>query len=213
MLKLVDHTVLDFLEKVDSKAPAPGGGSVSGLASSLGVSLLHMVGHITIGRKKYEALNDEQKQLFQEAWETVEFIKERLVPLIDEDTKAFNKIMAAYKMPKSTQQEQINRLDAIDLATIYAIEVPLQVALLSLDALRIIDPIKTFGNKNAISDVGVGVLQVTSGLIGSLMNVKINASGLQNKEQQASYIKQVDKIMAEANQLSNKLLQDIFKNL
>ena len=213
MMKLVDKTVLEFINAVDSSSPAPGGGSVSGLSASLGLALLRMVGHITVDRKAFLKLEEDQQQAFTNAWNALDPIKQELILLVDEDTVAFNRIMAAYKLPKDTEEEQTIRSEAIELATIYAIEVPLRVAHLCFDAMKHLEPIIAYGNKNALSDVGVGVLQLTAALTGALMNVKINVSGLSNETDQTKYLTEMESLLKEANQTSNTFLQQIFPKL
>ncbi len=212
-MKLIDRTVVDFLNEVDSPSPAPGGGSVSGLSAALGTALLRMVGHITVDRKAFQKLTDEHQREFHQAWEKIGKIKAEILPLIDEDTYAFNRIMDAYKMPKTTDQEVLDRNDAIELATFYAIQVPMKVGTLCFEALQEIEPFVLYGNKNALSDVGVGVLQLTTALIGAMMNVKINLSGISNHEQRTLFMVQMETMIKEVNQVSNKYIQQIFQTL
>ena len=179
----------------------------------MGVALLRMVGHITIGRKAFQKYSELEQQEFVKSWEKLGDVKTQMEPLIDEDTNAFNRIMIAYKLPKDTPEEQEKRLDAIELATTYAIDVPLRLAELCLTAINLVEPIKQYGNKNALSDVGVGVLQLTAALTGALMNVKINVSGLQDEDLKTKYTNELKVILNEANTKSNQLLQSIFPNL
>jgi len=212
-MRLINLEVESFINEVDSNTPAPGGGSVSGVSALLGVALGRMVGHVTIPKKAFAKRTTEQQETFQQAFDELHDIKQALLPLVDEDTKAFNRIMQAYKMPKETKQEQYDRKEAIELATIYAIDVPLLVANYSFRALKLLPTIEQYGNKNALSDVGVAALQLTTAILGSLMNVKINVSGLKDEEKKADYIVQVETLIQEANGLSNGLIQRIFSAL
>lgn len=191
-MSFVNKTIRQFIDEVDSKSPTPGGGSVSALSAVLGVSLARMVCHVTIGRKAFLKLDEEQQQEILTAFEALGVLKEDLLPLIDEDTQAFNKIMDAYRLPKETTQQELLRHDAIEKATIGAIEVPLQVALLSLQALKTLAPIAKYGNKNAISDVGVAAQELHTAVVGALMNVEINVSGLSDVLLQEKYQQQVE---------------------
>ena len=105
-MKLIDMKVLDFTNLVDSKSPAPGGGSVSALCGSLGTSLARMVGHLTIGKKKFLALDVNIQKQFIEVIHSLEGLKNELLMLVDKDTEAFNQIMLAYKMPKDTPERK-----------------------------------------------------------------------------------------------------------
>ncbi|QMS84801.1 cyclodeaminase/cyclohydrolase family protein [Candidatus Xianfuyuplasma coldseepsis] len=194
-MKLIDHTIEDFINQVDSSSPAPGGGSVSALSATMGVALLRMVGHITIGRKAFNKYSEDQQQAFIDAWNKLDDIKQDLIPLIDEDTDAFNQIMTAFKLPKTTEDEIKYRQQAIQGATIYAIDVPLRVANLCMKALRTIEPIKAYGNRNAISDVEVAELQLQAACHGALKNVSINITSLSNQKLVEAYQMQVDAIL------------------
>jgi len=201
-MSFLHQTLLQFLEEVDSKSATPGGGSVSALSALLGISLARMVCHVTIGRKAFKALSEEQQQELHTAFEELAWLKEAVLPLVDEDTKAFNAIMEAYRLPKESDQEQHIRNQAIEQATIGAIDVPLHVASLSLQAVQQLPPIVTFGNKNAISDVGVALLELSTAAQGALMNVEINLSGLSDVKQKAHY-----------TETSDQLKQALFENI
>lgn len=108
-MKLVEMDVIKFLNEVDSNSPAPGGGSVSALASSLGVSLGRMVAHLSFGKKKYEGNSDEAKAAFVKNFDELLKIKEELNILIDKDSEAYNTVMAAFKLPKETEEEKAIR--------------------------------------------------------------------------------------------------------
>lgn len=177
-MKLVDMKVNEFINEVDSKAVTPGGGSVSALASSLGVALIRMVGHVTVNKKKFKNLDQDLQIKYTDVINNLESIKDELMILIDKDTDAFNLIMSAFKMPKETNDEKDKRKQAILEGTIEAIKVPYRVAEISLQALREIDFILEYGNINAASDIGVGALMLASGIEGSLLNVEINLPGL-----------------------------------
>ena len=131
--------VVDFINEVDSKSPAPGGGSVSALASTLGIALTRMVGHLTVGKKKFKALDESIQDRFTNITKSFETLKEELTLLIDKDTEAFNLIMEAFKLPKETEEEQTFRNQKIEEGTLEAIKVPFKVAELSLEALRNLD--------------------------------------------------------------------------
>jgi formiminotetrahydrofolate cyclodeaminase len=205
-MKLVDLSIKDFLDQVDSSKPAPGGGSVASVASSLGIALSRMVGHLTTGKKKYKALDEEIKQKYQGILDHFVVVKETLVHLVDEDTLAFNKLMDAFRLPKETDQDKEIRKKAIEDATYEAIEVPYRVASLSLQALGDLEYLLDYCNKNAVSDIGVAALMLYSGLEGALLNVLINVGSLSNEEIKARYEKEVKQFSVEGGQLKDKVL-------
>lgn len=208
-MKLVDYTVKDFIEQVDSSMPTPGGGSVAGVASTLGIALSRMVGHLTTGKKKFKALDDDVKQEYHRILDRFIVIKETMLTLIDEDTLAFEKVMDAFKLPKETDEEKAIRKEAIEDATYEAIEVPYRVASLSLQALGDLEYLLDYGNKNAVSDIGVAALMLYGGLEGALLNVLINVGSLSNEEIQARYQKEAEQFSIEGEQLKNKVLKKV----
>ncbi|MTI49823.1 MAG: cyclodeaminase/cyclohydrolase family protein [Firmicutes bacterium] len=210
---LIEKTVKDFVEAVASKAPAPGGGSVAALTGSLGSALTAMVGNLTIGRKAYEALDAEQKASVDKNFDEAMKLVERLNELVDEDTKSFNGVMAAFKMPKDTEEQKAERSKAIQEATKEALEVPLETAEKCLEVLRLQKVFAEYGNQNAITDIGVGALLGCSGLEGALFNVKINLSSIKDKEYVEKINNECEKIMDEGNSLKEEVLKIVYSKL
>lgn len=212
-MKLVELSVIDFVNEVDSNSPAPGGGSVAALAGSLGSSLSRMVGHLTVGKKKFKALEEETKEVFNNSLSELEIIKNQLVLLVDKDTEAFNLIMSAFKLPKSTDEEKALRKQAIEAATVVAIDVPLNVAVLCRQGMNVLEIIKANGNKNCLSDLGVSMLLLHTGLIGAIMNVKINIPGLSNQIQIDEYNQKVIELLSGADSMMSSFTNSILNNL
>ena len=212
-MKLVDMSVVDFSDEVDSNSPAPGGGSVSALASNIGAGLARMMAHLSFGKKKYEALDEDIRIEFVERFNKLGDIRQELVELIDRDTESFNEVMKAMKMPKETEEEIKNRKLAIQDATLFSIEVPFKTAKLSLEALRLLDYLVQYGNQNAITDIGVGTLMLYSGLEGAILNVKVNLMGLENEEIKTSYSNSINEMLLEAKTIKDKILKEIHENL
>ena len=210
---LIEKTVKDFVAAVASKEPAPGGGSVSALASSLGAALTSMVGNLTIGRKAYNALEDAQKAEIDKNFEKVTKHIERLNQIIDEDTTAFNDYMAALKLPKETEEEKAARKAAMEEALKKAMEVPLDAAKESLEVLKLQKVFADYGNPNAITDVGVGALLACAGLEGALFNVLINLGGISDADYVAEIRKQCDELLKEGKELKEETLKVVYSKL
>ena len=196
-MKLIDMTVTDFASEVDSNSPAPGGGSVSALASDIGVGLARMMAHLSFGKKKFEALDDKTKEEFKVRFDKLGEIRTELSTLVDKDTESFNEFMKALKLPKETDEEKVARAKAMEEATIFSIEVPYKTAKLSLEALQLLDFLVANGNQNAITDIGVGTLMLATGMEGAILNVKVNLMGLENKEIHDKYSKGCKEILCE----------------
>ena len=212
-MKLRDLTTVDFINKVDEKSATPGGGSVSALASSLGVALTKMVGHLSVGKKKFRELDEEIQNEFKDILETFKTYKEELIELIDKDTEAYNLVMAAFKMPKETDEEKAVRGEEIEKATIVAIETPYRIAVLSLEALKELDYVLQYGNKNTLSDLGVSALMLYTGLEGALLNVKINIPGLKDQELANEYSEKVVSMLEEGKAIKDELLTKVHNML
>lgn len=212
-MKLIDLTVTEFSNMVASNSPAPGGGSVSALASRLGTSLLEMVGSLTVSKKKFRNLDEDIKRKFTEIQTEYLSISNELLLLIDRDTEAFNLIMSAYQYPKETKSDLEFRNQKIQEATIEAIKVPLQVVELSHKVLQSTKHIIKYGNKNTISDIGVAILMIYAGLEGAILNVKINLSGVSNQKQKEYYTKKSNDYLEDSKKLRDQLMNLIHSML
>jgi len=198
-MKLVELKINDFINEVDSKSPAPGGGSVAALAGSLSSSLARMVCHLTVGKKKFKALEDDIQSLVFDAMRSLEELKDVFTELVDKDTEAFNQIMEAFKLPKETEEQKLYRSGKIEEATVVAIEVPKEVAENGRNVLQSLQILMQYGNKNCLSDLGVSALLLHTTIIGAVMNMKINLPGISDEAQKASYQKVVDELYSFSN--------------
>ncbi len=210
---LVDKSVKDYVLQVASKEPTPGGGSVAALAGSLGSALTAMVGNLTIGRKIYEELDDDVKKLMDENFEELQKSLEKLNHIVDEDTKAFDGVMEAFKLPKNTEEEKKKRTAAIQEGYKVALEVPLRCA---EECFRVLELQKVFadhGNVNAITDVGVGALLAATGLEGALLNVKINLLSIKDEDYRNKMEQKVNRLLEEGTQLKEDLLKTVYARL
>ncbi|HLO60631.1 MAG TPA: glutamate formimidoyltransferase [Bacteroidales bacterium] len=176
--KLTDLTVTDFANETASESPAPGGGSVSATLGALGASLAAMVANLS----SHKAGWDERWKEFSDYAEKCMAVQHDLLVMVDEDTRAFDGVMKAIGMPKSTDAEKAERQAMLQDATKYALEVPLKVMRRTLDSFELIKAMAEKGNPNSVSDAGVGALCARSAVLGAGLNVKINAEGLLDKE-------------------------------
>ncbi|MCF6464445.1 formimidoyltetrahydrofolate cyclodeaminase [Clostridium sp. Cult2] len=212
-MMLMDESIGDYIDKVASKEPTPGGGSVAALAGSLGSALTAMVGYLTIGRKMYEELDEKIKEEMRQNFEELKKSIEKLNHIVDEDTKAFDKVMEAFKLPKETDEEKKNRFEAIQEGYKIALEVPLRCAEECFKVLKIQKVFADYGNVNAITDVGVGALLAATGLEGALLNVKINLLSIKDEEFKNKMEEKVDNLLKEGIELKEKLLKIVYERL
>ncbi len=167
---LIDKKVSNFLDELASNSPTPGGGSVAALAGALGAALISMVGNLTVGKRKYEDVEEDIKKIISSS----EKLRYELSQLIEEDVKVFNNFMATYKMPKETEDEKKVRTEKMQQSLIEAAKVPLKVAYKCLDTLSLSREVAEKGNINVISDAGVAALMADAALESAILNVKIN---------------------------------------
>lgn len=175
--QLVNLSLTDFADETASESPAPGGGSISAYVGALGVSLATMVANLSSHKKGW----DHRWKEFSNWAEKGEQYKSELLKLVDADTAAFNAIMEAFALPKTTTEEKVKRTDAIQQATKYAIEIPFKVMEAAYASMKVIKAMVTDGNPNSVTDAGVGALCARAAVMGAFMNVKINAAGYNDK--------------------------------
>ena len=193
--KLVNMKMTAFANETASESPAPGGGSVSAYVGALGISLGTMVANLSSHKKGW----DERWEEFGNWAEKGQAIKDELLKLVDEDTHSFNLIMQAMALPKSTEDEKAVRKNEIQKATKYAIEVPFNVMQLSFDSMTVIKAMAEQGNPNSVTDACVGALCARTAVLGAFMNVKINASGYDDK-------KFVNEILSKGKEIEKKAI-------
>lgn len=213
MTKLVDLTLTAYTDEVRGEKPAPGGGSVSAYAAALGASLTQMVGSLTIDKKAFEELTDDEKALMRENQKKLDGVIDELNDIVDTDANSFDDVMAAFKLPKNTDEEKKKRTEAIQTGYKKALETPIHAAKLGLEAMRLQNIYALKGNKNAITDVGVGTLLLQSGIEGALFNALINLNSVKDAEYVAQKRAEVDEIMKEGKNLKEKTLEIVYSKL
>ncbi len=195
--KLVNFNLREFANETASESPAPGGGSISAYVGALGVSLGTMVANLSSHKRGWESQWEE----FSNWAEKGQAIKDELLWLVDEDTRAFNKIMDAFGLPKGTDAEKTARKEAIETASKYAMEIPFRVMKKSFESMEIMKAMAETGNPNSVSDAGVGALCANAAVRGAYMNVRINASGVEDKAFVANLVEMGSQIEREARDL------------
>lgn len=208
-MKLVELKVDEFLNELASSSPAPGGGSVSALAGANGCSLMLMVGNLTTSKKKFASLAENVRMSYLNSLDIFKKNNDSFINLIDADTDAFNQLMKAFKLPKTSDEEIAQRIKEIDKATLTCIRVPLNVSALALETLRLVEDMIEHSNKNTLSDQGVCVLMLYSAIEGAAMNVMINLPGLNDDDLKREFKQTINEIISEAEQIKEKLLEEI----
>jgi methenyltetrahydrofolate cyclohydrolase len=204
-MPLVDLNLKDFLAQTASKSPVPGGGSIAALSAAIAAALSEMVAHLTIGKKGYEALGEEMQDIAKDGFQ----YRERLIRTIDKDSDAYSDVLAAFKLPKGTDQEQTHRKRAIQEALKKAALVPLDVAREAFNIIELAGKVLKQGNKNAITDAAVAVMMARTATLSALYNVKINLSSIKD----TNFIKDVGKKVAHMEKEIIKREKDLLSHV
>ena len=192
--RLVDRSCEAFAVETASESPAPGGGSIAAYMGALGAALGTMVANLS----SHKAGWDDRWEEFSEWAEKGQALLQELLHLVDEDTDAFNRIMAVFGMPKTTEAEKAARSAALQEATLYATQVPLRTMQAAEKVFAIVRAMAEEGNPNSVSDAGVGALAARSAVLGAQLNVKINAAGLKDRAAAEALVAEANAIAARA---------------
>jgi glutamate formiminotransferase/formiminotetrahydrofolate cyclodeaminase len=194
-----------FLDEVASGTPAPGGGSVAALAGALSAGLSAMVASISYGHRGLEARREDLARLGSQAHD----LAARMLAAVDADARAFDRVMEANRLPKGSGAERQARDEAIQAATLGAIEVPLSVMKDGLSALQIAADVSLRGAAAALSDAGVAALAAFTAIEGAFYNVRINLPGLTDPAQAARFGTQADEILSRAEPIARQTAQRV----
>jgi len=191
---LTDQKISDFLQQTAAGTPVPGGGSVSALSAALGAGLTEMVANLTVGKKNYTAVESEMKEIS----ETARNLRKKLMAEVDNDSNAYQGVLAALRLPKATEAERQQRAEAIQEAMKNAARVPLGVAYDALQVMDLAERVIRNGNRNAVSDGAVGTMMARTAALGALFNVKINLAAVKDSAF-------VEEMALEADKLENQV--------
>jgi len=203
-LDWTELTINEFQEALSSKNPTPGGGTASAIALGYSASLVGMVANLTIGNEKWL----EGWEISNEALNLANKVKKESARLAKEDSDSFDNVMAAFKLPKNTEDEKNLRREEIRNCTLIAAKIPYETAVLGLELLKIMVPLSLLGNGNAISDVGVAALLASAGCKGALFNVEINLNSLP-EDYGTEMRKGMETISDECRTISKEIMQNI----
>ena len=207
--KLESLSLRAFANETASESPAPGGGSIAAYLGTLGVSLATMVANLSAHKPGW----DDRWEEFSNWAEKGATLQQALIRLVDEDTLAFNKIMAAFGLPKATDEEKKARTEAIALATKEAIETPLKVVELATESLTVIKAMAELGNPNSVTDAGVGALCARSAVKGAFLNVRVNATSYNDKAFVDAVLAKGSALEAKAEELEKTILAIVDEKL
>lgn len=204
-----DQSVADFLDNLASSASTPGGGSAAAIMGAMSAALTSMVCNLTVGKKNYTEVEDDMKA----AVKKTEQLRAELIDMIKADVDAFNKVMAAYGLPKDTDEQKAERADAIQQGLKEATDVPLACASLCRDVIDISEEVARKGNKNVISDSGVSVLAAHAGLKSAALNVYINVGGIKDPDFVKDRLGQLEQLLEGSDAKTESIYQLVKERL
>lgn len=206
---VVQMEIGSFVEALSSKAPIPGGGGASALAGALGSALGQMVGNLTIGKKKYAAVEEE----IREKMEKLSRLSEEFLRLADRDEEVFKPLSEAYGLPKETPEEREYKDAVMEERLLAATMVPLEIMERSVQTMEILEVLARKGSVMAVSDVGVAVQFARTALLGGVMNVYINTKSMNNRSRAQELNAQADQLVAEGTALADRIYGEVLKGL
>ena len=209
MSEIKDKSIQIFLDELASKSATPGGGSVSALMGAQSAALTSMVCNLTIGKPKYAEVETEMQALLQKS----EALRAKLTGLIKADVDVFNRLMAAYGLPKETDEEKMARTEAIQTVLKAATEVPLDCARACAEAIELSRCAANKGNLGVISDAGAAVLAGYSGLKSAALNVYINTGSLKDRQFAETKLAELETILKDVDTVVEDVYQSVKTNL
>ncbi|MDR1004090.1 MAG: cyclodeaminase/cyclohydrolase family protein [Prevotellaceae bacterium] len=206
---LATTTLTDFLNRTASNEPVPGGGSIAALNGAVASALATMVARLTIGKKKYEA----HEALMQHIEALMLGARESFMAYIDRDADAYNALFACYKMPKEREEERENRSLAIEEATKQAAIVPMEVARQAAGLMEPLFDVVKLGNRNAVTDACVAVMSARTAVLGALLNVRINLTGIKDEAFVNTMREEADRLEADVVRCEQEVLEAVRQEL
>lgn len=199
---LAELRVSELLDKTASSDPVPGGGSIAALSAAAAAGLAEMVANLTVGKKGYEAVEEEMKAVAAK----MRPLREKLLKDMDRDADAYNEVFSSFKMPKRTEEEKEKRQKAIQEGLKHAASVPLGVAEDAFSILGLVRTVIAKGNKNAVTDGAVSAMMARTAVLSALYNVKINLGSIKDEAFVNRVRKKVKHLDAETVKMEKEIL-------
>jgi methenyltetrahydrofolate cyclohydrolase len=205
----IDQPIRHFLDKLASKSPEPGGGSVAALTGSLGAGLVSMVCSLTLGKEKYKDVQPQVEALIKES----EKLRHEIQDLIQKDTEVYGGLSEVYKMPKNTDAEKAARSAKMQEALKLACQVPFEIGLKSLEVAKLAERAADIGNVAAVSDAGVAVLLAQACAQSAALNVKINVNSIKDESYNKATWSKMQDVMKQVAALEKSVMETTYKKM
>lgn len=204
---LRELSINEVISKIADNNPTPGGGSASALASAIGAALVGMFGAFTVNKEAYQALNENEKNSFENDYNKLNSSLNRLMELVEEDMHCYPAILAANALPKETKEDIEIRKASKEAATIHAIEIPLEIMKVSYSCIKAASNMLMRGNRNLITDLLGGIILLNAGLESASLNVFINLQYLHNLDLKAQYYSEANDIVRSAREVKDSIVE------
>ncbi len=205
----IDQPIRHFMDKLASKSPEPGGGSVAALTGALGAALVSMVGNLTLGKEKYKDVQPRIEQLLKES----EILRSEMQDLIQKDTEAYGALSAVYKMPKNTDDEKAARTAKMQEALKIACQIPFEIGLKALEVAKLAQRAADIGNVGAVSDAGVAVLLARACAQSAALNVKINVNSIKDEAYNKDTWTRTQEVLNQVAALEKIVMETTYKKM
>lgn len=208
-MEITSRSCADFVAVLATKAPVPGGGGASALCGAIGTALGNMVGSLTVGKKKYAAVENEIKEYQAKC----SALQKDLLALVEKDAEVFEPLAAAYGLPKDTEEQRAHKEQVMESALAAACEVPLQIMEKCGEAIELLEQFAEKGSRIAVSDAGVGAALCRGALRGAALNVFINTKSMKNRERAVTANSRADAMLEKYGALADKIYNFVSKEL
>lgn len=203
------QTIQEYLNRLSSKAPVPGGGGASALGGALGNALGQMVANLTLGKKKYADVQEEMETLL----EKMKADQEEFLFLADQDGEVFAPLAASYSLPSKTEEEKAYKEKVMEENLLAASLVPVKILEKSVEMLDALEVLAGKGSRLAVSDVGVGVQFIRTALLGGVMNVYINTKSMKNREKAQELNRYAERLVEEGTKRADRIYEAVLQKL
>ncbi len=205
----IDRSLRHFMDKLASKSPEPGGGSVAALTGALGAALVSMVANLTLGKENYKDVQPQIELLLKES----EQLRTDLQDLVQKDTEAYGALSAVYKMPKNTDEEKAARTSSMQVALKRACQVPFEIGLTSLEVAKLAERAADIGNVGVVSDAGVAVLLAQACAQSAALNVKINVNSIKDDAYNKDTWTRMQETLKQVASLEKTVMETTYKKM
>lgn len=204
-MNFTEYSCKDFVDILSTKAPVPGGGGASALVGALGTALGNMVGSLTVGKKKYAAVEEDIIALQKKATQ----LQDQFLHLVEEDARVFEPLSKAYALPKETEEEKAEKDRVMAIVLKDACEVPMQIMEKCCEAIDLIEEFATKGSVIALSDAGVGASFAKAALYGASLNVYINTKSMKDRDLAQGFNARADEMLSTYGKKADAIFENV----